>query len=87
MLNLYTSFDAMRMLAASCFVAAILGALVSAALADVNGMPNLTAHPFALSEVRLLDGPFKTAMEADAKYRLSLDSDRLLAGYKADGGG
>jgi hypothetical protein len=50
-------------------------------------MPNLTAHPFALSEVRLLDGPFKTAMEADAKYRLSLDSDRLLAGYKADGGG
>lgn len=38
-------------------------------------------EPFALSDVRLLDGPFKHAMELDARYLLQLDPDRLLAPY------
>ena len=35
----------------------------------------LKAQPFDLSQVRLLDGPFKVAQDADAKYMLSLDLD------------
>ncbi|MHC4755044.1 MAG: glycoside hydrolase family 127 protein [Planctomycetota bacterium] len=33
---------------------------------------------FNLNQVRLLDGPFKTAMELDRKYLYDLDADRLL---------
>lgn len=33
---------------------------------------------FDLRQVRLLDGPFKRAMELDSKYLHALDSDRLL---------
>jgi hypothetical protein len=76
----------MRTLSAICFCGALLGALASAALADVPGMPNIIAHSFPLSAVRLLDGPFKAAMDADAMYLLALDSDRLLAGYRQNAG-
>ena len=34
--------------------------------------------PFSISDVRLLDGPFKHAEELNEKYLLSLDPDRLL---------
>ncbi|MHC4706439.1 MAG: glycoside hydrolase family 127 protein, partial [Planctomycetota bacterium] len=37
-----------------------------------------TCQPFDLKQVRLLDGPFKSAMELDRKYLHDLDSDRLL---------
>jgi len=46
----------------------------------------LKALPFDLDEVRLLDGPFKTAQEADAKYLLSLDLDRLLHNFRVNAG-
>ncbi len=36
------------------------------------------ASPFPLGDVRLLDSPFKEAMERNAAYLLSLDPDRLL---------
>jgi hypothetical protein len=36
------------------------------------------AQSFPLSQVRLLDGPFRDAMLRDEKYLLSLDPDRLL---------
>ena len=32
----------------------------------------LKAEPFSLRDVRLLDGPFKHAMEMDGKYMLEL---------------
>ena len=35
-------------------------------------------RPFNLKRVRLLNGPFKRAMELDSKYLYDLDSDRLL---------
>ena len=35
-------------------------------------------RPFALGDVRLLDGPFKAAMERNAAYLLSIEPDRLL---------
>ncbi|ARS40685.1 glycosyl hydrolase [Sphingobacteriaceae bacterium GW460-11-11-14-LB5] len=43
-------------------------------------------QPFNLSEVRLLDGPFKQAQETDKKYMLSLNADRLLAPYLREAG-
>ncbi len=46
----------------------------------------LQEEPFELEEVRLLDGPFKQAMERDAAYLLKLEPDRLLAGFRADAG-
>lgn len=39
---------------------------------------SLTVEPFALSQVELLDSPFRAAMERNATYLLSLDADRLL---------
>lgn len=42
----------------------------------------LQAVPFHLADVRLLDGPFKHAMELNHKYLLSLDVDRLLHTFR-----
>jgi hypothetical protein len=44
------------------------------------------AEPFSLTQVRLLDGPFKQAMDLDAKYLLSLEPDRLLSWYRKEAG-
>jgi hypothetical protein len=46
----------------------------------------MKATAFALEDVRLLDGPFKHAMELDAKYVLSLDADRLLHNFRLNAG-
>ena len=43
-------------------------------------------QPFPLAQVRLLDGPFQRAMEADRKYLLSLDVDRLLHDFRVNAG-
>ncbi len=40
------------------------------------------AYAFSLCDVRLLDSPFKAAMELDAKYLLSLEADRFLSRYR-----
>src|SRR5664280_183543 len=47
---------------------------------------NLAAEPFALENVRLLDGPFRDAMQRDAAYLLSLDPDRLLHNFRVTAG-
>ncbi|MEW6236763.1 MAG: beta-L-arabinofuranosidase domain-containing protein [Candidatus Omnitrophota bacterium] len=47
---------------------------------------SLKALPFDLEDVRLLDGPFKKAMELDGEYLLQLEADRLLAGYRENAG-
>jgi len=39
----------------------------------------IEAHAFSLKDVRLLDGPFKKAMDLDAKYLLDLEPDRMLS--------
>jgi DUF1680 family protein len=41
---------------------------------------------FDLRQVRLLDGPFKRAMELDRKYLYDLDSDRLLHMFRVTAG-
>jgi DUF1680 family protein len=44
------------------------------------------AIPFALDNVRLLDGPYRDAMIRDQQYLLSLDQDRLLHNFRVTAG-
>jgi DUF1680 family protein len=44
------------------------------------------ALPFALEDVRLLDGPFRDAMIRDQEYLLGLDQDRLLHNFRVTAG-
>jgi uncharacterized protein len=44
------------------------------------------AEPFPLRDVRLLEGPFRHAMELDRAYILSLDPDRLLHNFRLNAG-
>jgi len=53
---------------------------------DVPTVVDLPAQPFPLSQVRLLDGPFRDAMLGDQKYLLSLDPDRLLRNFRVNVG-
>lgn len=46
----------------------------------------LSAQPFNLNEVKLLDGPFKKAMELNAEWLLSLEPDRFLAWFRKEAG-
>jgi DUF1680 family protein len=54
----------------------------------VRERPAITirAYPFDLRDVRLLDGPFKDAMEADTRYLLEIQPDRLLSEFRAHAG-
>ena len=71
-------------------------ALASTARADSLDLPNaklkvepftpLKAQAFPLEQVRLLDGPFKHAMELDQAYLLALDPDRLLRTFRINAG-
>ncbi|HUA38170.1 MAG TPA: beta-L-arabinofuranosidase domain-containing protein [Candidatus Sulfopaludibacter sp.] len=47
---------------------------------------DLSAQQFPPGDVRLLDGPFRSAMGLDAKYLLSLEPDRLLSGFRSESG-
>ena len=71
------------------FTIAFTGVLVLAVSgwADVVTLkiPRL-AEPFALTDVRLLDGPFRDAMLRDEKYLLSLDADRFLLNFRKNVG-
>src|SRR6201985_3933402 len=44
------------------------------------------AFPFSIKDVRLLDGPFKEAMMADARYLLDIEPDRLLSDFRVHAG-
>jgi DUF1680 family protein len=46
----------------------------------------LRARPVPLSKVRLLGGPLKLAQDADAKYLLELEPDRMMAFYRVRAG-
>jgi DUF1680 family protein len=50
-----------------------------------NLVPNKVT-PIDLPEVKLLDGPFKKAMELDEKYLLELNPDRLLSWFRKEAG-
>jgi DUF1680 family protein len=44
------------------------------------------AEPFPLSDVHLLDGPFKRAEQTNLRYLLAMEPDRLLAPYLREAG-
>jgi len=52
----------------------------------VQPVVQLAAQPFALEDVRLLNGPFKHAMEQNGKYLLFLEVDRLLHNFRVNAG-
>jgi DUF1680 family protein len=54
--------------------------------AKVKPVVPLKAHPFPLSRIRLLDGPFKEAMERDRMYLHELEADRLLHNFRINAG-
>ena len=56
----------------------LLAALAARLLGEAPKAAPGAASPFPLGDVRLLDGPFRTAMLRNADYLLSLDPDRLL---------
>jgi uncharacterized protein len=53
---------------------------------DKKNIIEFKAEPFNLKQVRLLDGPFKDAMERDRKYLHELSSDRLLHTFRINAG-
>ncbi len=63
------------------------GLLFSTAVrADVPERVRREAVAFDLADVRLLNGPFKRAMELDGKYLLMLEPDRLLSWFRKEAG-
>ncbi len=56
------------------------------ALMKVAPVVRVAAYPFSVKDVRLLDGPFRQAMEADARYLLVIEPDRLLSEFRAHAG-
>ncbi len=52
----------------------------------VRAEVSLKALPFEPKDIRLLDGPFKHAMDLDARFLWSLEPDRLLSWYRKEAG-
>jgi DUF1680 family protein len=44
------------------------------------------AYAIPIQQIKLLDGPFKKAMDADANWLLKIDADRLLADFRNHAG-
>jgi len=59
-----------------CLILAGAACLLRAEPLPLQAPP--VASPFSLGDVRLLDSPFKKAMDLNADYLLSLEPDRLL---------
>jgi len=54
--------------------------------AVIKSAVTFRARPFDLADVRLLDSPFKEALETDKAYLLRLDPDRFLAWFRREAG-
>lgn len=52
----------------------------------VQSVIPLKAKAFRLQDVRLLEGPFKRAMDLDRQYLLSFDVDQLLHNFRVNAG-
>ena len=61
-------------------------ALVGSMSAESRPPSRIKAEPFALSDVRLLDGPFKHANKVCADYLLTVDPNRLLHSFRENAG-
>jgi uncharacterized protein len=52
----------------------------------VKPVAAVQAYPFDIRDLRLLASPFKQAMEADARYLLTIEPDRLLSEFRTHAG-
>ena len=52
----------------------------------LQGQEKLYRNAFPLSDIKLLDGPFKHAEELNTKVLLEYDTDRLLAPFLHEAG-
>ena len=59
---------------------------IPATVSKVKPAIDIKAQPFDLEQVRLLDGPFKDAMEFNRRYLHELDADRLLHTFRINAG-
>ncbi|MBW8017710.1 MAG: glycoside hydrolase family 127 protein [Planctomycetes bacterium] len=83
---------AQRILFSLTLATIMLVATCSAAPEAITGIPSTSAkiapavelkvQPFDLTQVRILDGPFKDAMQLNIKYLHDLDPDRLLHTFR-----
>jgi len=81
------TFFAVSLAAAQAFGPALTAS--SRPVPTSAGVPDavaLKATPFPLRDVRLLDGPFKQAMQLDQEYLFALDPDRLLHSFRLNAG-
>ncbi|OHE82810.1 MAG: hypothetical protein A2107_06300, partial [Verrucomicrobia bacterium GWF2_62_7] len=69
-----------------CVLVAPVVALALPASDPVSPKGVCKLQPFDLTEVRLLDGPFRETMLRDKKYLLDLDADRLLHTFRVVAG-
>lgn len=53
---------------------------------SIYAQDKLYKNEFPISDVKLLDGPFKHARDLNIKTLLQYDVDRLLAGYRKEAG-
>src|ERR1051325_3507139 len=71
---------------AAGFIALLSAAFLQAPRHRItNAVPDI-ARPLPLGAVRLTGGPLKAAQDADARYLLSLEPDRMLAYYRQRAG-
>src|SRR5690242_11119217 len=79
-------------LSASSLAAATLGSSAAEAGVEQSSTASsfeenlLRAQPVPLSKVRITGGPLKLAQDADAKYLLELEPDRMMAYYRVRAG-
>ena len=58
----------------------------AAGLDKIQPQVPIAVRPFPLQNVRVLDGPFKQAMDRNTRYLHDLDSDRLLHNFRLTAG-
>ncbi|MEY4387009.1 MAG: hypothetical protein RLY20_2292, partial [Verrucomicrobiota bacterium] len=83
-MNIHTNWTAPL-----AFALLALNTVVIPAQAGVDKVtPAITvkAEAFAPQDVKLLDGPFKHALDLDVKWLLRLEPDRLLSRYRSESG-
>ncbi|MCX7973246.1 MAG: glycoside hydrolase family 127 protein, partial [Candidatus Aminicenantes bacterium] len=52
----------------------------------VSPVISLAVYPFPLSQIKILEGPFREMIERNRRYLLELDPDRLLHNFRLNAG-
>src|SRR5262249_52312432 len=76
----------LRASASIILAAGLMAAAIAPTPPVVRDKVALQAIPFPLTQVRLLDGPFRQAQRLDAEYLVSLEPDRLLHNFRVNAG-